>query len=644
VESEDKSYIEELKKSLYSRGAPDVRTRRKLRFNDKPSEMKTSWEEPVEKPVETTLNQNFEDHSMSYLKKILIGSVIFCVIAIGLGAYLFLNGANLISADNIDISINGPVSIPGGTPVSFGVIVTNRNNVDLQTADLAVDFPAGTTDPNDSTKEMKTYHELVGDLAAGKSSEKIVRAIIFGEENMQKTIAVNVTYKVKGSNSLFTKSKTYDVLINSSPISLTVDSYKEVSSGQEFDMTVKVKSNSQETLKNILLKSQYPFGFTFISADLKPQTNNTIWKIGDIPAGAERVVTIHGKLTGENSDTKVFRFTAGATSVSDATLIGTQYVAAEQDMTVQKPFISLVMSINGNSSNSDYVGQFGQEDQVEVSWVNNLPVSVSNLIITLKLSGSAYDKTKVSPDRGYFNSSSDEIVWNQQTNPEFASVGAGSKGTVSFRLTPRDFGSSVRAVTNPLVTLSTSVSGDRTQETSVSSNLHSVVARNIRVSSSVSLSGRVVRSVGPFVNTGPIPPKVEQPSTFTIIWNVDNTSNAVGNAQVTTTLPPSVKWLNVFNPSNENITYDPNSGRVTWVVGNVGTYTLNSLRRREVSFQLSVTPAVNQIGQPVTLVNQTSLTAADAFTGTQLTSTQEELSTRFSTDPIYNDGDGVVVK
>ena len=221
----DKSSIEELKKSLYSRSAPDVRTRRKLRYTDTTPEVKTGWDEPEEKTEEPVLNQHYEDRSMSYLTKILIGSLIFCVLAIGLGAYLFFNGGNLISANNIDITVNGPVSIPGGTSVPFDIIVSNKNNVDLQLADLSVDFPPGTTDPKDSTKEMKNYRELIGDIPAGRTAEKTVNAIIFGEENTQKSIVVTVSYKVKGTNSLFTKNKSYDVLINSSPIGLTVDSF-----------------------------------------------------------------------------------------------------------------------------------------------------------------------------------------------------------------------------------------------------------------------------------------------------------------------------------------------------------------------------------------------------------------------------------
>jgi hypothetical protein len=594
--------------------------------------------------VEPVLNQHYEDRSMSYLKKILLGSVVFCLIAIGLGAYLFVNGGNLISANNIDITINGPVSIPGGTSVPFDIIVTNKNNVDLQLVDLSVDFPAGTTDPADSTKELKNYRELLGDIRAGGSAEKTVKAIMFGEENMQKSIVVTVTYKVKGTDSLFTKNKSYDVLINSSPIGLSVDTFKEVSSGQEYDMTVDLKSNSQETLKNIILKASYPFGYTFISSDIKPQTDNATWKVGDIPPGGERKITIHGKLTGENNDARVFRFAVGAQSSTDAKSIGTQYVAVEADMTVQKPFISLMMTVDGDQPGADYIGQFDRSNNIVIAWTNNLPVTVSNMVLTAKMSGSAYDKSAVETQGGFFQSATDDIVWNQQTNPEFASVGAGESGTVSFRLTPKNSGTSGSQVVNPFVQISANVSADRTQETNVSSSLAEAVSRTIRVASSMSLSGKVVRTVGPFTNTGPIPAKAEQASTFTVIWDVDNTSSAVGNAEVSATLPAYVKWLNNVSPSTENVTYDSNTGKITWQVGNVSAYTLNSQTRREVNFQIAVTPAVNQVGQPITLLNQATLTGMDSFTNTQLTSTQDYLTSRFSTDPAYKDGDGNVVK
>jgi hypothetical protein len=642
--ADEKNRIEELKKSLYSRSSPDVRTRRKLRFTPTENTVSTDWGSKPQTVDPTTLNKQYEDHSMSFFTKFLIASLIFCMLAVGVGAYLFFNGSNLISADNISIDISGPVSIPGGAPVSFDIQVTNKNNVDLQSADLAVDFPAGTTNPADSTQELKTFRELLGDIPAGGSAKKTVGAIMFGEENLQKQIAATVTYKVKGSTTLFSKKTSYDVLINSSPILLTASSFKEITSGQEFEMKVSLKSNSADILKNVILKGSYPFGFTFISANIKPLSDNMTWKIGDIPPGAERVVKIKGKIQGEDSETRVFRFAAGAQSSTDPKAIGTQYMSVDQAMTIQKPFISLGIGIDGDASPNDFIGQFGQNERVTISWFNNLSTSVSNMVITANLEGSAYDKTAVQPDQGYFDSANNQIIWNQKTTPQFASIGAGESGTVSFSLVPKDKSTAANPVVNPTVVVTAGVSGNRTQESNVPQSLASAVSRTTRVSSNVSLTGRIVRTTGPFINTGQVPPKVEQPTSYTIVWTVDNTTSAVGNARVSATLPPYVTWLKAVSPSTESVTYDEDTGIVTWDIGNISTYTLNSSRRREVNFQISFRPSINQLDQSPTLVNQATLTAVDNFTGAQLQSQQDYLTTRFSTDPAYKEGQATVVK
>ena len=642
---EEKSHIEELKKSLYSRGSPDVRTRRKLRFSDTTNTLNTTFGEIKDDTVESILTTQHTDVSMSLLTKILIGSVVFCIGAVGCGAYLFFNGANLISGDNIDITISGPVSVQGGEPISFDVQATNKNNVALQVVDMSVDFPAGTTDPANPTQELKNYHQLIGDMTSGQSAHKKIDAIIFGEENLQKQIIVTLTYQVKGSSALFTKQKSYDVLINSSSINVSVDSFKEVTSGQEFDMTVKLKSNSQQTLKNVMLKGTYPFGYTYISSNVQPLSDKVTWRIGDIPAGGQQSIIIHGKLQGSNADNRAFHFTIGAQSSMDPKMIGTEYAVAEQDITIKKPFVSLGIAIEGNSDATDYVGTFNQPERVDVEWVNNLPVTISNVQIIVKLSGTAYDKTSVQPGAGYYRSATNDIVWNQQTNPELATVNAGDTGRVSFSIAPRDNSTPSNLLTNPTVIIDASVVANRLQESQVSGSLNSAATRTTRVSTNASLTGRVVYTVGPFVNSGPLPPKAEQMTTYTVLWTVNNTSNTLNNTQVTATVPPYIKWLGSVSPVGAPITYDANSGLITWSPGNVGTYTsTNAATRKEVAFQIGFQPSVTQINQSPNLLNEANLTGIDSFTGATIQNKQDYLTTRFSTDPGYKEGQATVVK
>lgn len=642
---EDASRIEELKKSLYSRSAPDVRTRRKLRFSDKSSEVPKAWERPVEAPSDPViLNESYKEKiPMSFLTKLLIASALFCMIAVGAGAFLFFQGANLISADNIDIVINGPVSVSGGEPIEFDIKVANKNNVDLQVADLSIEFPDGTIDPKDTSKELKEFRELLGDIPAGRSANKKVEAIVFGEENMQKQIEVTVTYSVKGSSAVFTKTRSYDVLISSSPINVSVDSFTEVTSGQEFDLRINITSNSTEVLKNVLLKAEYPFGFEFTSSQPKALFDTDTWKIGDIPAGEKRTITIRGVVKGENTDVRVFRFRVGAQHSKNQEDIGTEYASIERELAIQKPFVSVEVYANNDEANADYVARYGESTRVEIAWFNNLSVPISNMTITARLTGTAYDKTAIQPDLGTYRSGSDEIVWNQISVPELGTVRAGDSGKVSFTVTPMTK-LGIQTLANPSVSISVDISGNRTQESRVPEKLTSTAIKNIKIASDVSLSGRSVRTVGPFTNTGPIPPRAEQKTTYTILWTVNNGFNAVHNAEVTASLPAHVTWVGQTSPSSENISYDRNKGTVTWDIGNIAADTSGSRQRREVAFQVMLEPGVNLVGQAPILVDQTRLIAIDDFTGSTLESTQDQITTRFSTDPAYKERDENVVQ
>ncbi len=644
MNQEDGGKIDNLNKSLYSRVAPDIRTKRRLRFHEQENTVKTDWEHENAIPEQVELTKQYKSTSMSFFTKILMWSFVFFLLSLGVGAYLVFRGSNIVSAKNVDIIINGPISVSGGEPISFDVQVSNQNNIKLETVDLSVDFPTGTTDITDSSKELKNFRELMDDIAPGGIEQKTIKAIVYGEENTKKEIKVSIEYRVKGSNAVFQKEKIFDLLISSSPITLSISSIKEVTAGQEFELTATINSNSKEVIKNLLLKAHYPFGFTYISSDIKPSSDNTLWKIGDMPANSKKTIKIKGKLEGQDDEVRVFRFSAGSASLKNDKTIGAEYISASHDISIKKPFISIGVSLDGNSENQEYIAKFNEPVRVEILYFNNLSTPVLNGEIQVKFSGSAFDKVSVSPNDGLYKSADNEIVWNSITNKELSTIEAGGTGRVGFNITPRDGSTSLRYITNPNIKMNISVSGKRISETDVPETLSSTAIRTIKIPSSISLGGQITRSIGPFTNTGPIPPRVEQNTSYTVIWTVDNTSSSLSNAYMESSLPAYVKWLGTISPGNEDINYNSVSGEIVWNVGNVGTYTIGNSKRRQVAFQISLNPNITQVDQVPILINQSSFSAQDDFTGETLKSNLGSLTTVFVDDPSFKSGDEKVVK
>jgi hypothetical protein len=635
---EDKSKIDELKKSLYSRSAPEIKQKRRLKFAlPQKSTVATDWEHPQETKEEVELNKEYKDNTMAFTTKLFIGSLIFFICAMALGALLIFRGENIISADNIDITINGPVTIAGGDTLNFDVQIKNNNNVTLEAVDLDIDFPAGTVSAADRTKEYRKYRQTLDNIRPGGRGEQNVSAVLYGEENSKKQIKVNVSYRVKGSNAVFEKTKVYDILISSSPLSITVNSFKEVTSGQEFGVEVTLTSNSSEIMKNLLLRAEFPFGFTLTSTDIKAEGNRGTWKIGDVPPKGKKTIRFKGNLEGQDGERRVFKFTAGTQSAQRPGTIGTEFIASNREVAIKKPFMSTGIMFNDESGEA--IGSFNTPVKTTLSWFNNLPTEVTDGEIRVKLSGNAFDRVSVAPGEGYYQSTNNEIVWNKQTTQTLGSIGAGENGNIFFNFTPHNFSTPSRGISNPSVTVEVNVSGKRLSESNVPETVTTSARKTIKISSNLTLGAQLFRKSGAFENTGPIPPRADQQTTYTITWTVDNTVNTVSGAQVRGILPVYVKWLGKVSPSTEDVVYNAN-GEVVWRIGNVDTFTQYNGRSRKVSFQVAVQPSLSQVGQAPFIMQNMGIQGVDDFTGQTLAGTAEELSTRYSDG--FRDGDQIV--
>ena len=89
--------------------------------------------------------------------------------ALGFAFSKFFLGNNVVSGNNIDILVSGPVSIAGGEVLPLDIEVKNNNNIDLNTVDLRVEYPAGTKSADDQSVDLPRYSETLGDIKMGKS-------------------------------------------------------------------------------------------------------------------------------------------------------------------------------------------------------------------------------------------------------------------------------------------------------------------------------------------------------------------------------------------------------------------------------------------------------------------------------------------
>jgi hypothetical protein len=634
----DRSSIEEMRKRLYVRGKGyDSKKRRQLNPID--YGVKSGWSDQNARPAPKEKKKK----TRSILSILLIASFVFFLLAISISAFFIFGGSNVVSSQNIDIEIQGPATISGGEELSLQIAVTNKNNIAIKLADLLVEYPDGTRSATDISKALPRYRETIGTLAQGEIIQKTVKAILLGSEDTQQKVKVTVEYRIDGSNAIFFTEKIYEVTLVSAPLSLAISNINEVTSGQEVEFDIEITSNSNTIIKGGLLSVEYPFGFKFVSAIPAPAFTNSVWDLGDIQPESSRKIKLKGIIVGENEEERVFRFSSGIKNEKDEKEIGVAFITLLKSVIVKKPFIEIDLALNGDRS-PEYVSALGNIIRADITWVNNMPVSVADIEINIKFFGAPLDKLSISADRGFYDSSTNTLTFSRETNNDLASLSPGKSGQAKFSFA--SLGQSSGSIfKNPEILFDISVKGKRISENQVPQIINSSLKKTIKFASDLLLTSRSVYFSGPFTNTGPIPPKVENETTYTIIWTINNSSNIVDNTTVTATLPSYVRWVGQISPINEDISFNPVGGQITWNVGSIKPKAdVSSAGQREVAFQVALLPSLSQIGNAPVLVNEQTIKGNDRFSETTIQSVKKELTTRLFTDPSFATKDANVVE
>ncbi len=618
------SPLESLRKRLYGSGA--LTDRRERQAPSAKPQAPEHWQQAPQLPERPKRH-------ISGSTLFLISAVAFFAIAgIATAVVLFLGGRS-VSSENLEILIEGPTSVEGGDAVSLLVTIQNDNPVAVSGAVLSVDFPEGTYASASQTDPLRHLSEEVGDIPAGASVRKTIRASFFGSEGQKILVPMTVEYTTSDSNATFVKNKQYELVIGTAPVSLSVSTLSEVPSGQPFTLYVAVRSNAATPLENVAVRAEYPFGFRQTAAAPEPVAGS-LFALGRLSPGEEKEIRIAGTLSGLNGEERNFRFTAGALGTIEPPALSVSYTEENAEVAIARPFLDVGLSIN-QSEEPAVVIPSGSTAQASLSWENMIPSNILDASISVLLSGPALNTSSVEANGGFYRSSSRTVVFSKETMGTLAELAPGAKGAGTFTFSTQT-GSALTSLRNPAITLEVSVSGRRVGAGNVAETITSTINRTVKVSTDLTLESRAVRTIGEFSNTGPWPPKVDTESTYTILLMARNTVNSVANATTRMTLPPYVRFTGKIS-AGSGITYSDTSRQVTWTPGDMAAGT-----SREAAFQVALLPSVTQKGTSPVLVSEQTITGFDRFAQQNVTSTHSVLNTQITTDPAYGLNKGAV--
>jgi hypothetical protein len=544
---------------------------------------------------------------------------------IGVSTLYLLFGGNQVSGRNIELVVTGPNAVAGGDILEFSVDITNNNAVALEGGTLIINYPTGTRSVEETPRDIFEERLPLEPIAPGETRTVPLKAAVFGEENQAKEVGVSMDYRVAGSGGTFFKeAEPLAFSINTSPVVVRITGFEKISPGQEFDLTLTVQSNAEAPLADLLVSAEYPEQFRFISATPAPSFRDSAWVLDEVAAKGSQEIKIRGVASGLSSESFVLRFLAGTPRTDNPFIVGAILAQTTHTLTVEQPFVGVDVSVNGDDDGEAVVAS-GDQTEIIISVTNNQSEPLYDMNLQLGLSGNAFSANQVRGGNGFFDSVNNRIRYEVSGIPELAIVRPGERRDFRAQIAP---GSDATTAT---LSLTANVYARRVSERNVPEELIGVGEATVRYASVASLARQADHS------SGPIPPQANAETRYRITLEAQAGANDLTGAQVIATLPPHVEWRDsATGPGTAS--FNPTTKEVRWSAGDIKGGTSVQL-----SFLVSMTPSVTQIGQIPVLVNRQSLTATDRFTGTPVTADAVPLTAELSAEAGFGRDNGLVL-
>lgn len=641
--------LQRLRQAMYSRSlSKNIRTKPRRDLEQPDFAVPEDFTLPEELTAQSSVAPRVIGWGRYIAKLLLIFSIVFCVTSVAAFVYFFTAGGGSLAADpgNIDISIRGPLQVAGGERSELQIVVTNKNRAPLELADLIVRFPKGTRSPTDFITELSEQRISLGHIDAGGQQQGTIPAVFVGEQGTTDTVKVELEYRVQESNAIFVAESSYGLTFGSGPLSVAVKGNNEAISGQRVALTVEVRAGSGAPLRDALLEVQYPFGFEEEQSSPAPTRGSNMWELGDMRPGEVREIVVRGTLEGQERDERIFTARTGIRKTTAQGSIDVILSESAHHMTLAQPFVGVAIVVNKESGDEAVTVKAADNVSVTLGYKNNLTVPIENVVLVARLDGVDLPGASFKTSDGYYRSSDRTVFFDKTTTKGLlGKLQPGASGTVSFSFAMPTADALARLREGQLK-ITVHAAGKRVNERNVPETLQASISRGLKLASDVRIIAQGFYYQNPLgVSSGPLPPKVDEETTYGIVFTAANSSNVIQQGKVTAQLPPYVRWVGVSSPRSEKIYFNSSDGSIMWDLGELKAGVgVGDVPPRQMAFMVGFTPSSSQIGEQPPLVTDIILTGKDTFTGDDVTTVHPDISTNLLDDTNFASTEATVVE
>lgn len=587
-------------------------------------------------------NEPQKGFSASQKRNIWIGVSIFFLIVLAVGGVFFYQWwvKNAFHQDRVSISFEGPKEIDSTQQTKYVIHYANNNRVTLKDVQLELKYSEN-FQPSDNLNlkylSPSTSRMSIGDIKPMTSGQVELKGTFYAPKDTPVFVHGELSFTPSNGSSQLSMENQIGVNITAAPVFLSVIAPKDIVSGEDFEYLIDYKNMDIKSIADAQIRIDFPADFQLSSATPKPSEKSSYWYLGNLESNQGGKIVISGKMKGNSNEIKNAIVSLGHVGDENNFIV---YNKQELATKVISPILIVQQKLKSNSGN---VVTAGEMLKYEIAYYNSGDVALRDVIITAEINSKLLDFSKIKIPNGSYDGSTNLITWKASGVPGLANIGAKGGGTVDYEIPIKSI-IPVESEIDKNFTISSIAKIDSPDvlKNDGSNRIMSSNKLDLKLDSKVLFTTTGYYIDKKIKNLGPIPMVTGSETTFALHWSVATISNDIADGVVTATLPSGVRWTNKFFPVTEKIDYNERTNQISWKVGNVPAGTGVLLPRKEIVFQVGVTPQANQIGGPIMLLNKSNFTAKDTFVDRQVSIENEEKNSRLIEDPSVGYKNGTV--
>lgn len=645
---------------------------------------------PDEHELEADLRQIYRDedghipdmtsleHSkdFTFSKKLLMAILLLgAMSAAAWSGFMYFKNTISFTSKNVSLEITAPFTAISGEQYAYIIDIKNNESTDIDHGTMTVNLPYGFflqdsnlphhNDGQDSAKPTNIYSWDIPSIPAHNDLKLSIHGVMIGEQSNKPIMSSNFKYSPKDVTSTFETSTSFSTEIADSILSITSDYTSQVMQDQAQNITIHLKNVSKtENISDLKLHFEIPDTFTLptiqasslnqeydktavatttpttppttdasqtapketfndlTAPQLKEFNETKTLSLKGLAAGSELVYVLSGTFKVLENGEQQIKF-----SVDAADSKGNYVSQGADELAIQviKGDLITDLIINGKADNQSV--SFGGNLQYLIHLKNKSKTALGDVNVRMVIDSPAVDWSTLKDDaKGTV--SSNQILWTKDNIKGLEVLLPEGELDINFSIGLKSFGKLTTYKSGGLTVSSYyEATVNKVEQLASSKNFDSkTIVNTFNSNTELSAQGKYFDEQGQSVGSGPLPPTVNQTTTYEIVWQIKNSFNELTDVNVSAELPAGVTFAQGVHADAGDVAQE--GSKITWNVNRMPT----SIDHLTATFLVSVTPQAKDVNKLLTLIQESTLTATDKETTGTISITDAPITTDLTGD------------